>query len=177
MSDKVKLFAVDGIFTLSALGLLLYMTRMRWFASMGDGFVAFVIIVTCLIFFRFIAGLLIKRCKQESNNQNQIKNWQKILLTVAICEVFGLTTLTLLLFGGDLVGGLKDPTAIGRFYLLSCSFTTAIVMNFEFEHPSPFFVISLIFLIQFGIYAILGLFFSLFVCRKKAKIKYSQETE
>lgn len=97
-----------------------------------------------------------------------MKNWQKRLVTIAICEAWGLVTLALLFWGGSWLGDGEVPNTLGVICGISCAFVGKI--DHELFYIAPYLsVFPVTFLIQFGIYAILGLFFSIFVCRKTAK--------
>ncbi len=92
-----------------------------------------------------------------------MKTWQKRLLTIAICEFFGLANLALLAFCTS-----KDSPLM-LICGLPCVFFMFICQNVKFPADIPdVLAIPIAFFVQFVIYAIIGLIISIFVCRKKS---------
>ena len=118
---------------------------------------------TGLLFLWFIARELIKSYNLDNKkNQFEINTRQKRLLTITICEVFGLTNLVLLMF----CTGKDDPLTL--ICVLPCAFLMVICQNVKFPANVPMALgISITFLLQLVIYAIIGLIISIYVCRKK----------
>lgn len=107
---------------------------------------------------------------KDKESDEKMKKWQKILLTVAICEVFGLTTLALFFWGGSLLGHVKSPSPILIVSMISCFFTLGICHELLVLAPDA--LIPAAFLIQFVIYLIIGLVISIVVCRKTKPVKH-----
>jgi hypothetical protein len=97
--------------------------------------------------------------------------WQKRFITIVICEAWGLTTLALLLFGG-FTGKGGNPYVVLIDHLIaficavSCCFTMRIREELFSSAVSSIPETSIAFLIQFLVYAIIGLVISICVCRK-----------
>ena len=179
MSAKVKLFVIDGIFTLLSLGWFLAVNNFLSLAGrrldtrdfFHRGFWAFVIIIAGLLFFYFISRLIVKRLNLKDEEQLwEMKTWQKILFIIAICEVWGLTTLALLdwCWNTHLLLGEDGYNVLGRL-CWSSDFAFQIIsqwLELFNLHPSMLIPMPLLFYVQFLAYAIIGLIISIFVCRK-----------
>jgi len=186
MSAKIKQFVFDGIFTLFALGLLLsvcyFLVPKDRLMDSKDfflrGFCAFFIITAGFIFLRGIASLLTRKLKPEGDKEIQLKIWWKRLLVVAICEVWGLTTLTLLTWGWNthLLLDENGYNALGRLCWASYTFKdqmiSQVIQLFGILPSKSIISITLAFLIQFVIYLIIGLVISIVLCRKTKPVKH-----
>jgi hypothetical protein len=91
----------------------------------------------------------------------KFKKWHKIVLTIIFCEIWGMGTFILLFIqGGTLTITSRATNEVGAVCKISCAFTQAIHDNFEFlAGVPPIFI-------QFCVYALTGLFISIFVCIK-----------
>lgn len=186
MNAKLKLFIIDGIFILLSIALLLSVGRFLWPANKVfhvsiDSYIfrgfflrpffAFVIAVAGLFFLRFLAGLLIKKLKPEDDKI--VKNWEKMLFSIIICEVWGLGASALLFWANPLLGTRSEFNLIGKICLASYDFTVLIFLElFTPRTSSSLTLVSPSALaalpVQFTVYAIIGLIISLFL-RRKAK--------
>lgn len=183
MGAKIKQFVFDGIFTLLALGWLLSvcyslvpkdrLMDSKVFFLMG--FFACLIITAGFIFLRSIAGLLTRKLKLEGDAKIQSQIWRKRLPVIVICEVWGLTTLTLLTWGWNthLLLDENGYNVLGRLCWASYTFTdqmiSQVIQLFGILPSESIISITLAFLIQFVIYLIIGLIISIVICRKTAK--------
>ena len=157
MRTRVKLFAIEWIFALLAIAGLIAAFQ---FAIYGDIWYLIAIIAGLLLFY-FIARLLIKRFHlKDKQNQRKMKTSQKILITITICEVWGLTTLALAFWGGSWLGTIKEPNLLGLYCATSCGLTIRICHDLFINAPETLAIIAA-FLMQFESYAILGLILSM----------------
>jgi len=110
------------------------------------------------------------RCSSYSPEYGEhMKTWQKILLTIAACECWGLTNQALLFSGSTLLGSIKEPNVFGIINMLSCGFTVRICDALELISPPHSLLVPLAFLVQFCIYIVIGLILALVICRKPGK--------
>ena len=168
MGNIIKRFVIYYIFALFAIGWFIFVIHFGLTRNMiGD----ILSLTAGLLFLWFIAKSLIKSFNlNDKENQSEMNTRQKVLLTIAICEAFGLTTLTLLFFGSG-PGHSKDSNPLVLLICaIPCAFTIRIIGELELFHVAPKVLAFLIvFFTQFVVYAILGLIISIVVCRKPEK--------
>ena len=171
MSVLTKRFIIYGIFNLSAIAWLVsvvpFMLGRAGEISVFARVSAFVVFIAGILFLRIAARLSVKRFNlNNAENQWQMSQPSKMFLTVAICEVGGLTALVLWFWAVtwlvDVSG--KFPNTLGMFCVVLCSFTIWVAEELELFHIFPnVLAISIAFFIQFIIYGIIGLLFYFYV--------------
>jgi len=153
MWTRVKLFAVEWIFALLVIAGIFALFQVT---VAGDIWSSIAIIASLSLFY-FIFRLLIKRFNlRDKQNQRKMKLWQKILISITICEVWGMTTLALAFWGGSWLGTIKEPNLLGLYCKLSCGITIQFCHDLFMNAPETLAIIAA-FLLQFESCAILGL--------------------
>ncbi len=170
----VKLFVIYAIFILSSSGLLLsgvyFMCNPKRFGDLWTDIIvrvsAFVIIVSGLLFFRFIFRRLIKRFKLETGKE--ISVIQKRLLIFLITLVYGFIVGRVLFYHdfSDIIFFPKNYI-VSFIVFASGSFTNAILAMLKELNPvidlSKFSIMA----IHMTVYCILGLILSFIGVRNK----------
>lgn len=91
-----------------------------------------------------------------------MKTWQKTLITVLICNLWGLITLLFMSWYWP-----KIPDIFDWICVISCSFSIAIYKSLNFPIDTSEDLVNLIYYsIQIGVYTIIGLVISIVVCKK-----------
>lgn len=153
MWTRVKLFAVEWTFAFLFISGLLAAVL---FAIIGDIWYLIATIASLSLFY-FIFRLLIKRFNlKEKQNQCKIKLWQKILISITICEIWGMTTLALAFWGGSWLGTIEEPSLLGLYCTVSCGITIRFCHDLFVNAPEALAIIAA-FLLQFESCAVLGL--------------------
>lgn len=194
---NVKLFIIAVILAFFAVGAIHYIIgHFIWAPRMIGGigtdifirFSAFVVVWAVPLLATFIAEFLYKKFnlnnkvnrKPEANvaKKRKMKLWQKVLLAFAVCEVWGLVTIALLLWSGSSSGTIREFAIIDQVCQISCCATLLITQNIKNANISSSLAIQIIFLIQLGVYAIIGLFLSTFILKddKKKRAQACHET-
>lgn len=185
---NVKIFIIAAIFAFFAVKSIYYiagnfMGAPRMIGSIGTDiairFSAFVATLAVFLPLNFIIEFLSKKFnlnnkvnrKPDANvaKKRKMKLWQKVLLAFAVCEVWGLVTIALLLLSGSSSGTIKEHAIIDQVCQISCCATSLITQNIKNVNIPSSLAIQIIFLTQFGVYAIIGLFLSTFILKDDKK--------